>query len=146
VTPSSTTSATDRPERDNGRAARHRFDHHQAERLGPVDRKQQSRGIGEKFLFGFIVNFANQPDLVAVDLRFKPFLEVTPLTARYFCRDAKRHSGGARNADCGLRALLGGEPAEKGKIKIRFRSRGGTDWQADNSLRAVPRPTQHLRI
>src|SRR5258707_11110775 len=108
------------PERDNRRAARHGFNHHQAERLRPVDRKQQSRGTGEKLLLGRIINFANQPDLVAVDLRFKPFLEVTPLPTWYFRRDAKRHSGGARNADCGLRALLGGEPAEKGKIRSAF--------------------------
>src|SRR5713101_1598769 len=68
-----------RPERNNRRATRHGFDHDQTERLRPVDRKQQSGGIGEKLLLGLIVNFANQPDLVAVDLRFKPFLEVTPL-------------------------------------------------------------------
>src|SRR6266404_6846137 len=109
-----------RAERDNRRAARHGFDHDQAERLRPVDRKQQSCGIGEKLLLGSIINFANQPDLVAVDLRFKPFLEVTPLTTRYFRRDAKRHSRGARNADCGLRALLGGESAEKRKIGSAF--------------------------
>ena len=42
------------PERDNRRAARHRFDHHQTERLGPVDRKQQSRGTREEFLLGCV--------------------------------------------------------------------------------------------
>src|SRR5258708_666335 len=109
-----------RPERDNRRATRHGFDHDQTERLRPVDRKQQSGGIGEKLLLGLIVNFANQPDLVAVDLRFKPFLEVTPLATWYFRGDAKRHSDGTRNADCSFRALLGGEPAEKGKIRPAF--------------------------
>src|SRR5712675_2031878 len=105
------------PERDHRRAARHGFDHDQAERLRPVDRKQQSGGIGKKLLLGRIINFANQPDLVAVNLRFKPFLEVTPLAAWYFRCDAKRHSGGTRNADCTFRAFLGSEPTEKGKIR-----------------------------
>ena len=67
-----------------------------------------------------VIDFTSQPDLFAVDLRFKPLLEVTPLTTRYFRRDAKRHSGGTRNADCSFRTLLGGEPAEKGKIRSAF--------------------------
>ena len=108
------------PERDNRRAARHRFDHHQAERLRPIDRKQQSGSIGEKFLLGFIVNFADQSDSLAVDLRFKPLLEVTPLATRHFRRDVKRHSRGARDADGDFRTLLGGKPAEKGKIGAAF--------------------------
>src|SRR5258708_38145069 len=109
-----------RPERDNRRAARHRFDHDQTERFGPVDRKQQSRSIRQKLLLGSIIYFTSQPNLVAIDFRFKPFLEVTPLTTRYFRRDAKRHSCGTRNANGDFRPLFGGESAEKGKIRSRL--------------------------
>ncbi len=49
VTPGSTTSGTE-PQLpgDDRRAAGHRFDHHQAERFGPVDGKQQRRGVAEE--------------------------------------------------------------------------------------------------
>src|SRR5258708_12643523 len=112
-----------RPERDNRRAARHRFDHDQTERFGPVDRKQQSRSIRQKLLLGSIIYFTSQPDLVAIDLRFKPFLEVTPLTTRYFRRDAKRHSCGTRNANGDFRPLFGGDSPATRQIKSRFEPR-----------------------
>jgi hypothetical protein len=77
----------------------HRFDHDQAERFGPLDRKEQRSGARQKRLFLFVVHFPHQPDLGAIDLRFEVLLEIAPFAARRLRGDAKRHPGGARDAD-----------------------------------------------
>src|SRR5258706_11339417 len=120
VTPSSTTSATE-PDRNAITGVPHAM-------ASIITRpKGSGQSIGNSKAEAPARNFCLAASstspisrMVAVDLRFKPFLEVTPLPTWYFRRDAKRHSGGARNADCGLRALLGGEPAEKGKVRSAF--------------------------
>jgi hypothetical protein len=76
-----------------GCAPRHRLDHDQAERLWPVDRKEQSRGSHEKFLLDFIVDFTGEDftgelDLIAVDLRLQFLVEETPLATRHLSRQA----------------------------------------------------------
>ena len=51
VTPSRITSGTEPLAKgDHRRAAGHRLDHHQAERLGPVDGEQQRRGVAQERL------------------------------------------------------------------------------------------------
>src|SRR5215216_3892981 len=55
------------PERDNWGTACHRFNHHQAKRLRPVDRKQQSRRAGKEVLLGLFVDLTGELDLIAID-------------------------------------------------------------------------------
>src|SRR5678809_1062505 len=55
--------------RDDRRAAGHGFNHHETERLRPINWKQQRGGIREKSLFRLIIDFADQLNLFAVDLR-----------------------------------------------------------------------------
>jgi hypothetical protein len=43
---------------DDGRAARHRLNHHQPERLRPVDRKKQCIRIAQEFIFLDIADLA----------------------------------------------------------------------------------------
>src|ERR1700712_630092 len=59
---------------DHRRPARHRLDHHQTERLGPVDRKQQCGGSGGGWLLLSGVDFAAQSYLFAIDIRLKLLL------------------------------------------------------------------------
>ena len=54
-------------------------------------------------------------------MRFEPFLEVAPFAARQLGRDAKLHSGSARDADCPFRSLLGGEAVHHGLPGDLFR-------------------------
>ena len=45
---------------EHRRAARHRFDHHEPERFGPIDRKQQSQRVAEEFDLVAIVDLADE--------------------------------------------------------------------------------------
>jgi hypothetical protein len=45
---------------DHGRSARHCFDHGQAERLWPINGKQQRPRLSQEFVFFLIVNLADK--------------------------------------------------------------------------------------
>src|SRR5437899_7774839 len=79
-------------ESNNRRAIGHRLDHHQAERFGPVDRKQQSSGASKKSLLGAIVDFPDEPDLLSIDLGLNALFEVGHFAPRHFCGNLKRHA------------------------------------------------------
>src|SRR5215207_6279337 len=96
-----------RSKRDYWCAAGHRFDHHQTEGLRPINRKQQSRRAGEKLLFGFIIDFASKTDLIAINLRFKLFLEIAPFGTWYFGCDTKRHLRCARDSNGSIGSFFG---------------------------------------
>ena len=49
-------------ERDHRRAAGHRLDHHQAERLRPVDREQQRMRAGQERRLLAVVDLADELD------------------------------------------------------------------------------------
>ena len=59
----------------------------------------QAAGLGEKRLLGRIVDLPDEPNVLAIDLRLKTLFEVGGLGARYLCRDAQGHSGGACDAN-----------------------------------------------
>jgi hypothetical protein len=94
------------PEGNDGRAAGHRLDHDEAEWFWPIDWKEQRSRSRQKLPFLFIVDLADELDLCPVDLRFKLFLEIFPFAPRHFCCDTKRHFGGMRNPNGGLRSFL----------------------------------------
>src|SRR5438874_1148704 len=56
------------PEGNDRRTACHCFDHHQAERLGPVDWKQQRRSTSQESFLGGIIHLTSELNLSAVDL------------------------------------------------------------------------------
>jgi hypothetical protein len=58
-------------------------------------------------LLRLVVDFADQANLTAVDLRFQRFLEVAPFSAREFRGDVKRPSSGTRYANGDLGAFIG---------------------------------------
>src|SRR5262245_10392476 len=63
--------------RDHTCPTGHRLDHNQAERFGPIDRKQQGGGASQKITLGIIGKLPDNPDLLAVDRRLKA-LSVVP--------------------------------------------------------------------
>src|SRR5206468_323234 len=104
-----------RLEGNDGRAAGHGLDHDETERFWPIDRKQQRSRARQKLPFRFIIDLAGELDLLAVDLRLDPFLEIVPIAPRYLGGDPKWHFGGARDPDGGFRSFLGRQPAQEGQ-------------------------------
>src|SRR5262249_61113771 len=72
------------PPRDDRGAACHGLDHHEPERLGPVDRNERRHRIAEEILFLALIDLADKFDAIAVDERLDLFLEKMTLHARYF--------------------------------------------------------------
>jgi len=60
---------------DNRRTGRHGFDHHQPERLWPVDRKQKRPRFSEKWAFLALVDLADELDERMIEQRFDLSLE-----------------------------------------------------------------------
>src|SRR3981189_2456533 len=65
------------------RAAGHCLDHDKSERFRPIDRKEQRRGVAEKFFLLTVVHFPNKSDIAAIDKRFNPLLEIVCFSPRY---------------------------------------------------------------
>src|SRR5215472_10573007 len=103
------------PSNDRG-AAGHRLDHHQAERLGPIDRDQHRHGIAEKVLLLTLIDLADKLNLIAVQERFDLLLEIVSLHPRYFCRDAQREISRSRQLDRDMRSFFWREAAQKRQI------------------------------
>src|SRR5205085_12416680 len=80
----------------------------------------QSRRICEKVLFGAIINLADQLDLRAIDLRFKPLLEIGSFASGHLGRYPKRHPRRLRDTDCDFRTFFGRKSAEKSKVRTAF--------------------------
>ena len=74
----------------------------------------------QEMAFSGVVNFADELDLLVVDVRLKAFLEVGGLGARYLGGDVEWLSGGACNADSVFRTLLGSQASEKRQILPLF--------------------------
>jgi len=96
-------------------AARHRFHHHQTERLGPADRKQQGRGIAQELIFRGASHFANEARMRWIQQRLDVLLVVAPVGAhvgvavpQWLARgDPQRLAGSPRDLDRSIQAFLG---------------------------------------
>ena len=64
------------PHRHDGRAAGHRLDHHQPERLRPGDGEEERVRVREQLALALVADLALVHDLVAVDVRLDLRLEV----------------------------------------------------------------------
>ncbi|MET3997859.1 hypothetical protein ABID65_009542, partial [Bradyrhizobium sp. S3.9.2] len=95
-----------------GGTARHRLDQDEAERLRPIDWKQERGGAGEERLLANLVHLADKLDLFAVELGFELLLEVGRFRAGYLGCDPKWHPDGACDAYGVFRPLLRREPSE----------------------------------
>ena len=63
-------------ESKDGCAARHRLDHHQAERLGPIDREQERVRLAQEFGLAALIDLADELDPRIAQQRYDRFVEV----------------------------------------------------------------------
>jgi hypothetical protein len=80
-------------------AARHRFNHDKAERLRPVDGKEQSDRAAQKVRFFVITDFADVIDERVVHQRANDFIEIVLIGPIDFCRDLERDAASYGNFD-----------------------------------------------
>ena len=69
------------PEGNDRCPAGHGFDHHQAERLGPVDGKKQSRRILQKTFFSGVIDLADEFGARGINQRLQSLLEIPAVPA-----------------------------------------------------------------
>src|SRR5262245_42922039 len=105
--------------RDDGGPAGHRFDHHQSERLRPVDRKQQGRGVAKEGLLLPVVHLANEPDIVVIEERLDRLVEIAIFTARHLGGNAQWQARAMGHPDRDIRTLLRRDPAQECEIAFR---------------------------
>jgi hypothetical protein len=105
--------------RDDGRAAGHRLDHHQTERLRPVDRQQQGERVAEEVVLLSIADLADELDQRIVE-QVLDGGEVFPVGLVDLGRDPERHAEVLRDADRTIDALLGRDPAEESEVLARL--------------------------
>ena len=70
------------PEGNDGRTAGQGLDHHQAERLRPVDGKKQSRRVLQEAVFSGVIDLADKFGARGIDQRLQLLPEVTAVTGR----------------------------------------------------------------
>src|SRR5512134_710524 len=92
---------------DHGRAARQRLDHHEAERLRPVDREKHSERAAEKRPLLAVGDLADELDPGSGKQRTDPLLEIGRVGVVDLRRNAQRHTRPARNRDRTVGPLLG---------------------------------------
>src|ERR1051326_155834 len=102
------------------RAARHRLNHHQPERLWPIDREKECRGLSKKCLLFLVAQFADELDQAVAQLRLDLLPEKLRTIPRNLGRYAQWHIRTAGDADGRLRALLRRDAAKKCKIPLRL--------------------------
>ena len=103
-------------ERQDRRAAGHGLDHGEAERLRPVDRKQQRLRVAEELRLLMFVDLADEFDARAVEQRLDRGPEIGLVGAVDLGRDLQRNAERARNRDGAVGPLLRRDAAEKGDV------------------------------
>ena len=78
---------------------RNRFNHHQAERLGPIDGKQQRCRIRQKLLLCPIFDVADKLDLLAIHHRLQTILKITLLAPRHLRYEKQQRCRIRQNSD-----------------------------------------------
>jgi hypothetical protein len=92
------------------------IDHHQAERLGPVDRQQQGmRAAEESGLFG-IADLADHFHARAVHHRLDDGVEILLVDAIHLGGDLQRNAGAPRDGDGAVGPFLGRDAAQERQI------------------------------
>src|SRR4029453_18692430 len=104
--------------RNDGRAARHGLDHHQTERLRPIDRKQQRSRVAEKSLLLSVIYLADELYIVLIEQGFDGLVEVAIFRPRHLGGDAQRQLRGMCHADRDIGTFLGRDPTQKCQIAL----------------------------
>ena len=105
-------------ERENRRAARHRFDHDEAERLLPLNREEERPRSREQPIFLRRIRFADVLDLAAVDV-WSDFVLPVGLEDRLdLAGDLQPDPRKARGLDRQVRSLARRDAAEEGDVVV----------------------------
>ena len=116
---------------DHRRAAGHRFDHHQAKGLGPVDWKEQCPGPADELLLVDVVDLTNKlHQRVARDQRLDGRLEIVSINPIDLGRYPQWQAGRRGNGDGPVQSLLRRDPTDKDQVVVRVRHKGiAVNWQ-----------------
>ena len=107
--------------RDHRRTAGHRLDHHQPERLRPVDREQQRRRVAQEVVLLRLADLTHELDARVGHHGFDLRLEVFLILLVDLGGDLQRHAQPHRDVDRAIEALLGRHPAQKRQVAPRPR-------------------------
>ena len=77
--------------RDDRRSTGHRLDHDQTEGLGPVDGKEERRGLAEELILLLVIHFSNELDAGTAEQWFDDVLEIGAVNGVDFRCDFERH-------------------------------------------------------
>jgi hypothetical protein len=89
-----------------GVPAGHGLDHHQAERLGPIDGRQQGDGTAEEGRFLLIADLADILDVWLGEQRANLLLEIVSVDVVHFSSDLDRQPTAPRNVDRAIHRFL----------------------------------------
>ena len=121
---------------DHGRAARHRLDHHQAERLRPIDREQQGTRPPEKRRLVLLADLAEELHQRIVQHRLHHALEVLAVVLVDLGGDLQRLADAAGDLDGDVDLLFRRAPPEEGQVAAVL----GREGVAFQGLAVVHRP------
>lgn len=109
---------------EDRRAARHRFDHHQTERLLPLNREQEGASARQQAVLLLGVRFSHVLDLHAVDFWRDLLFPVVAEHRLHFAGELQSHAGATCGLNRQMRAFTRRHPAEKcDVVLLRRRTR-----------------------
>src|ERR1700730_420419 len=97
----------------DGCAARHRLDHHQAERLRPIDREQKGLRLTQEFGLAALIDLAQDLNLRIAQQRCDLFAEIGFIALVDFGGDLQGNAERPRYPDGAIRPLFRRDTAEK---------------------------------
>ena len=100
-------------ESKDGCAARHCLDHHQAERLRPIDREQKCMRLAQEFGLAALIDLADELDPRIAQQRYDLFVEIGLVDLVDFVIDLKRNAERPCDPNGAVGPLLGRDAAEK---------------------------------
>jgi hypothetical protein len=110
-------------EGEHRRAVGHGFDHDQPERLRPVDREQQRRGIPEKFPFSVLADFTDELDQGIIQQGPDHRFEICLVGRVDLGCDPQRDASALSDFNRMIAPLLGADPSSKMSIRRSARCR-----------------------
>src|SRR5258707_3342442 len=120
---------------DHRRAAGHRLDHGEAERLGPVDRKEQRRGIAQERRLLRLGQLAHEfGHGCRGDQRLDMAAEVFAVGPIDLRGDAQARTRAARDLDGALQPVLGRDTVEECEISASWRRIEGADLARESVM------------
>src|SRR5215813_9386151 len=104
------------PEREHGGAARHSLDHSQAERLRPVDGKEQRQRLSKKLALGTLIDLADVFYTGLIDERLDLLVEIDLVHLVDLCRNLQRNSEHPGELDGAIGAFLRRDAADERQV------------------------------